>query len=132
MFSRKVYLKNSEDISQKIKGRAHIDNAAELAFNESKYNPPQTPEHLLNPCKWFFLNWTLKGFSPYQLLQDLHCIKIARIRSFSGPYFPGFRMNTQIYFANLQIRKNSRKNANKDTFYAVIMPVLSTGLGSFR
>ena len=26
-----------------------------------------------------------------------HCVKIVQIRSFSGPYFPGFGLKTEIY-----------------------------------
>ena len=29
--------------------------------------------------------------------QDLHCVKNVRIRSFPGPYFPAFGLNTERY-----------------------------------
>ena len=32
-----------------------------------------------------------------------HCVKSVRIRSFSGPYFPAFRLNTESYRVALQI-----------------------------
>ena len=31
-------------------------------------------------------------------IQDLHCVKSIRIRSYSGPYFPSFGLNTERYF----------------------------------
>ena len=62
-----------------------------------------------------------------------HCVKRVCIRSFSGPDFPVFRLNTQIYRVNLhtqyecgQIR--TRKTSNADTVHAVkfyvIYPIL--------
>ena len=46
-----------------------------------------------------------------------------RIRSFSGPYFPAFGLNTEIYEVNLHIqfecRKiRTRKTPTRDTFHA--------------
>ena len=31
------------------------------------------------------------------LLKSRHCVESARIRSYSGPYFPAFRLNTERY-----------------------------------
>ena len=47
-----------------------------------------------------------------------------RIRSFSGPYFPAFGLNTEIYRVNLYIQSEcgkirTRKTPNIDTFYEV-------------
>ena len=33
-----------------------------------------------------------------QLENIRHCVKSGRIRSFSGPYFPAFGLNTEIYY----------------------------------
>ena len=33
----------------------------------------------------------------------LHCMKSVHIRSFSGPHFPTFGLNTKIYDVNLRI-----------------------------
>ena len=46
------------------------------------------------------------------------------IRSFSGPHFAAFGLNTEICSANLCIqsecgKKRTKKNSNTDTFYAV-------------
>ena len=47
-----------------------------------------------------------------------------QIRSFSGPYFPAFGMNTDIYSGNLLIQPEcgkirTRKTPYLDTFHAV-------------
>ena len=51
-------------------------------------------------------------------------MKSARIRSFSGPYFPAFGLNTEKYFVSLLIQTKyvkiqTRKTLNTDTFRAV-------------
>ena len=38
------------------------------------------------------------------LLNANHCIKSVHIRSFSGPHFPAFELNTEIYGVSLSIR----------------------------
>ena len=44
-----------------------------------------------------------------------HYVKSVRIRSFSGPYFPAFVLNT-----SFRMRENTdQKNSNTDTFYVV-------------
>ena len=55
----------------------------------------------------------------------MHCVKGLRFRSFSGPYFPAFGLNTEIYSVNLRIqfvcgKIRTRKTPNTDTFYTVI------------
>ena len=55
-----------------------------------------------------------------------HCAKNARSRSFSGPYFPTFGLNTEIRRVNLRFSSKcgkirSRKTLNTDTLHAVIM-----------
>ena len=42
------------------------------------------------------------------------------IRSFSGPYFPAFGMNTERYGVSECRKMRIRKTANTDTFYAVV------------
>ena len=54
------------------------------------------------------------------------CLKSVRIRSFSGPYFPPFGLNTERYSVSLRIHFKSRKirtrkTPNTDTFYAVYL-----------
>ena len=53
-----------------------------------------------------------------------HCVKTVRIRSFSGPYFPAFWLNTKWYGVSLRIQSKcgkmwTRKTPNTDTFHAV-------------
>ena len=38
-----------------------------------------------------------------------HCAKSVRIRSFSGPYFPAFGLNTGSYFVSLSIQSECEK-----------------------
>ena len=53
-----------------------------------------------------------------------HCVKNVCIRSFSGPYFPAFGMNTERYGLSIRIQSKcgkirATKTPNKDIFYAV-------------
>ena len=53
-----------------------------------------------------------------------HYVKSVRIRSYSGPHFPAFRLNTERCSVSLRVRPECRKirtriTPNKDTFYAV-------------
>ena len=55
---------------------------------------------------------------------DLSLRESVRIRSYSGPYFPSFGMNTKKYSVSLRIQSNCRKirtriTPNTDTFYEV-------------
>ena len=55
-----------------------------------------------------------------------HCEKIVRIRSFSGPYFPTFGLNTESYSVSLRSQSEcgkilTRKTLNTDTFHSVHM-----------
>ena len=40
---------------------------------------------------------------------NYHCAKSVEIRSFSGPYFPAFGLNTKIYGVNFRIQSECRK-----------------------
>ena len=55
----------------------------------------------------------------------LNCVKKVRIRSYSGPYFPAFGLNTERYCLSLRIQSEcgkirTRITPNKGTFYAVL------------
>ena len=52
-----------------------------------------------------------------------HCVKSVRIRSFSGPYFPAFGLNTKIYSADIRIQFKCRKTP----FSAIMYQWLSSG-----
>ena len=57
-------------------------------------------------------------------MHTAHCVESVHIRSFPGPYFPAFGLNTEIFFANLRIHSEyrkirTRKFLNMETFYAL-------------
>ena len=43
------------------------------------------------------------------ILSAVHCVKSVRIRSYSGPYFPAFGLNKEIYSVPLRIHPNAGK-----------------------
>ena len=56
---------------------------------------------------------------------NVDCVKNARIRSYSGPHFPVFGLNTEKYSVSLHIQSESRKmrtriTPNTSSFYAVV------------
>ena len=60
------------------------------------------------------------------LCRLVHCVESVRIRSYSGPYFPAFGLNTERYCASLRIQSEcgkiqTRITPNTDTFYAVVV-----------
>ena len=57
---------------------------------------------------------------------DLRCVKILRIRSYSGPHFPALGLNTKRYSISLRIQSACGKmririTPNTDPFYAVLL-----------
>ena len=59
------------------------------------------------------------------MMDVLHWVKCVCIRSFGGPYFPVFGLNTERYGVYLRIeskcgKKRTRKTPNTDIFYAVL------------
>ena len=79
---------------------------------------------------------TLSFFVQRHACYDYHCVKNVRIRSFSGPYFPAFGLNTEICKANLRIKSGCRKirtkkTPNTDTFYAAYIHQIRT-IGRLR
>ena len=56
-----------------------------------------------------------------------HCVKSVRIRSYSGPHFPAFGLNSERYGVSLRIQSEcgkmlTRITANTDTFNATHLP----------
>ena len=53
--------------------------------------------------------------------------KLSEYRDFSGPYFPAFRLNTEIYFVNQCIQSESRKirTRKKLRFWTLFMQYLT-------
>ena len=59
-----------------------------------------------------------------------HCVKRVRIRSYYGPYFPAFALNTERYGVSLRDQSEcwkiqTRITSNKDILYAVKVPSFS-------
>ena len=47
-----------------------------------------------------------------------HCVKYVQIRTFSGPYFPAFGLNTKRYFVSLRIQfKCGEIRTRKNSFF---------------
>ena len=60
----------------------------------------------------------------YSIIGNKHCVKRVRTRSFSGPYFRAFGMNTERYSPYVRIESESgkiwtRKSPDTVTFHAV-------------
>ena len=69
---------------------------------------------------------SLFGNIPTSTQCHLHCVKSVRIRSYSGPYFPTFGLNTQRYSASLRTQSEcgkmqTRITPNQNTFHAVLV-----------
>ena len=71
---------------------------------------------LLNTTRYALLNTFRKQMSNQGTLNEsklgksgqvgsVHCVKSVRIRSYSGPYFPAFRLNTERYSVSLRIKR---------------------------
>ena len=43
-----------------------------------------------------------------------HCVNSVRIRSYSGPHFLAFGLNTERYFASLHIQSKCKENADQN------------------
>ena len=86
------------------------------------------------------------SFLIFLFAQIWNCVKSVRIRSFSGPYFPAFGLNTEIYSVwteygeILRIQSEcgkilTRKSPNTDTFHAVSVSIFvrkSGGQDNFK
>ena len=48
-----------------------------------------------------------------------HSVKSARIRSYSGPYFPACGLNTKRYSVSLRIEPEYEKNSDQNNFVYV-------------
>ena len=64
--------------------------------------------------------------------QGYNCVKIARIRSYSGPHFSAFRLNTERYENSVRMRENAGKmrtriTPNTDSFNALYVSYFGFG-----
>ena len=84
-----------------------------------------------------FITLTLKKVQPFGLCQFkviyklttkdaivAHCVKHVRIRSYSGPHFPAFGLNTDRYGVSLRVQSEcgkmrTRITPNTDIFHSV-------------
>ena len=84
----------------------------------------------VNFAKHLFCRKSVKGcfYLATKVIQSLQyqsqCVKSVPIRSFSGPYFPAFGRNKEIYSLNLRIQPKcekirTRKSSILDTFHTV-------------
>ena len=90
----------------------------------------QCPEHASDSCIVLqkFSYWVSPPvIDNYCLLDliDLHCVKCVRIRSYSGPYFPAFGLNTERYGVSLRIqfewgKIRTRITPNTETFHTAL------------
>ena len=71
------------------------------------------PAYLLSIYLTHLLNYL---FTKYR---HIHCVKSVRSRSFSGPYFPAFGLNSEIYPYSVRVQENTN-------FYAVIKSFKNT------
>ena len=63
----------------------------------------------------------VNGTSPRASV-DIHCVKSVRVLSFSGPYFPALRLNSDSLSFRIQCecgKIRTRETPNTDTFHAV-------------
>ena len=70
-----------------------------------------------------------KGKSSSFSHSDYHCVKSVRIRSYSGPYFPAFGLNTERYKVSLRIQSEcgkirTRITRDTDTFHILYILAL--------
>ena len=75
-------------------------------------------------------------FYNFYIIRYIHCIKSVHIRSYSGPHFPAFGLNTERYGVSFRIqlecgKKRTRITPNPDTFYAVIKMNILLNFGDF-
>ena len=66
---------------------------------------------------------------PHSHITPVHCTKNVRIRSYSGPHFPAFGLNTESYSVSLRIhsecgKMTTRITPNTDTFHAMVMMII--------
>ena len=66
-------------------------------------------------CLWS-LSITLENIQKSQVFVDFsHCVKSVRIRSYSGPCFPTFGLNTERYWVSLRIQSECGKMPTRIT-----------------
>ena len=87
------------------KGLSHSMVKITRHIPTGKYKIPPLQQNFIFPHWGEIPSYPLMTHS----IQILHCVKSLQIRSFSGPYFPVFRLNTEIYGVNFRIQSEYRK-----------------------
>ena len=87
-----------------------------------QYNPDRI-HHFSHKCTLYIIGFS-NGEQFDSICLDHHWVKSVHIRSYSGPYFPAFGLNTERYGVSLRIQSKcgkirTRITPNTDTFYAV-------------
>ena len=76
------------------------------------------------------------AFLVFLMSMKLNCVKSVRIRSFSGPHFPAFGLNTErygVYGVSLRIQSKfgkmrTRKTPKTGTFHEVLFSLIKAAL----
>ena len=90
-----------------------VELAAVIPFNRETFLSRKLPfwerliliDLLLSWIKYYndyFRHKTSHLILETSILSTVHCVKSVQIRSFSGPYFPVFRLDTNIYYLRIQ------------------------------
>ena len=67
-----------------------------------------------------------------QLMRNMYCVESVCIRSFSGPYFPAFALDTERSEYSVRMRENmGQSNSEYGHFHAVMHSVNSGCIRSF-
>ena len=74
-------------------------------FRKEAYKIETQRLHSRSPLKFFDPNFVN--------LLICHCEKSVRIRSYSGPYFPAFGLNTERYSYSVRMRENTDQNTSE-------------------
>ena len=77
----------------------------------------------------YFGTLNIKDYEPSHHLDSKHCVKSVRIRSYSGPHFPAFGLNTEYVSLHIQSECGKMRTGitpNTDTFHAVQGKHIST------
>ena len=86
-----------------------------------KYKIPPLQQNFIFPHWGEIPSYPLMTHS----IQISYCVKSLQILSFSGPYFPVFRLNTEIYGVNFRIKSEYRKIRTRKTPYLDIFHAVS-------
>ena len=97
-------------------------------YSQTHSNNSPTVSDVLLECVWLFCGvgawWAKIRSSLFQTVAEGHCVERVRIRSYSGPYFPALRLNSEGYSVSLSCQSEcgkirTRITPNTDTFHAI-------------